>query len=383
MGNKMKKQITMISVVVLIASVSCSVKEDMPEYPAVTEVIEDVTVITNPDYPRDGILRDILEEELTIGLTEGPEEYMLNRPQDVKAADDGTIYVLDWGDVCIKVYDKDGMFIRTIGQKGQGPGDFGFLLYMDLSTDGRIFVMDPVNRRVSVFQDSGVYTGGFRFEGNYNEIRADDMNRVYYAKYTNKTAVEEMPVTEDLQEIETVVQIFRSEPDGEGQFLFRDFEGEKDRLRRTASGGVLTIGSEFNIVWDVNREGFLYQGLNNEYKINIYDPEGKQILTFGRVYEPVVQEFGSEENIRKRTMPAYDPRIGWVFDDEGNIWVSTYSQNEEEVLYDIFSSQGIYVKQVILSHRICDIKKGKIYSVVSTEEGFRAVKRYSIKWISD
>lgn len=379
MGHKMKKQITMISVIVLIASVSCSVKEDMPEYPAVTEVIEDVTVITNPDYPRDGILRDILEEELSIGLVEGPEEYMLNRPQDVKAGDDGTIYVLDWGDVCIKVYDKDGTFIRMIGQKGQGPGDFGFLLYMDLSTDGRIFVMDPVNRRVSVFQDSGVYTGGFRFEGNYNEIRADDMNQVYYAKYTNRTAVEEMPVTEDLQEIETVVQIFRSEPDGEGLFLFGDFEGEKDRLRRTATGGVLTIGSEFNIVWDVNREGFLYQGLNNEYKINIYDPEGKQILTFGRVYETVIQEFGSEENIRKRTMPAYDPRIGWVFDDEGNIWVSTYSQNEEEVIYDIFSPQGIYLKQIVLLNRICDIKKGKIYSIVSTEEGFRAVKRFRIK----
>ena len=367
----------------MIASVSCSIKEEEPEYPVVTEIIEDVTVITNLDYPRDGVMRDFLEEELSIGLAEGPEEYMLNRPQDVKAADDGTFYVLDWGDVCIKVYDKDGTFIRTIGQKGQGPGDFGFLLYMALSTDGRIFVMDPVNRRVSVFHVSGEYIGGFRFEGNYNEIKADDMNRVYYAKYTNKTAVEELPFTEDMQEIETVVQIFRSESNGENLFLFGDFEGEKDRLRRTGETGVITIGSEFNIVWDVNREGFLYEGLNNEYKINIYDPEGKKILTFGRPYEPVTLEFGSGENIRKRTMPAYDPRLGWVFDDEGNVWVSTYSKNEGEVIYDVFSPQGIYMKQVILPHRICDIKKGKIYSIVSTEEGFWVVKRFRIKWSAD
>jgi hypothetical protein len=254
---------------------------------------------------------------------------------------------------------------------------------MALSTDGRIFVMDPVNRRVSVFQVSGEYIGGFRFEGNYNEIKADDMNRVYYAKSTNKTAVEELPFTEDMQEIETVVQIFRSAPNGENLFLFGDFEGEKDRLRRTGETGVITIGSEFNIVWDVNREGFLYQGLNNEYKINVYDPEGKKILTFGRPYEPVTLEFGSGENIRKRTMPAYDPRLGWVFDDEGNVWISTYSKNEGEVIYDIFSPQGVYMKQVILSHRICDIKKGKIYSIVSTEEGFRAVKRFRIKWSAD
>jgi hypothetical protein len=379
----MKKQIFVICVIVLIAFVSCSVKEDKPEYPVQTEIIEDVTLITNPEYPREGVLRDILEEELSIGLAEGPEEYMLNRPQDVKAADDGTIYILDWGDICIKVYDKDGTFIRKIGQKGQGPGDFGFLLYMDLSTDGRIFVMDPVNRRVSVFQDSGEYMGGFRFEGSYNEMKADSNNRLYYAKSTQKTAVEELPVTEDMQEIETVVQIFRSEADGEDLFLFGGFEGEKDRMKRMPSGGVLTTGSEFNIVWNVNRNGFLYQGLNNEYKINVYDPEGKHILTFGRPFEPIVQEFGDDENIRKRTMPAYDSRIGWVFDDEGNIWVSTFSENEEEVIYDVFSPQGIYMRQVVLLQRICDINKGKIYSIVSTEEGFRAVKRYRIKWSTE
>jgi hypothetical protein len=40
---------------------------------------------------------------------------------------------------------------------------------------------------------------------------------------------------------------------------------------------------------------------------------------FGRDYEPVIQEFGREDNLRKRTMPAYDPRIGWVFDEKGNL----------------------------------------------------------------
>ncbi|MCJ7581450.1 MAG: hypothetical protein MUP98_13065, partial [Candidatus Aminicenantes bacterium] len=43
--------------------------------------IDDVQVVTNPNYPRDGIIRDILEEELSIGLIEGPDEYMLNRPK--------------------------------------------------------------------------------------------------------------------------------------------------------------------------------------------------------------------------------------------------------------------------------------------------------------
>ncbi|MCJ7583130.1 MAG: 6-bladed beta-propeller, partial [Candidatus Aminicenantes bacterium] len=138
----------------------CSKNTVQDEYPVVKEKIDDVQVVTNPNYPRDGIIRDILEEELSIGLIEGPDEYMLNRPFDVRAADDGTIFVLDWGDVNINAYDKEGTYLRTIGQKGQGPGDFGFLLYMALSSDGRIYIMNPVNRQVAIFSMSGEYLGG-------------------------------------------------------------------------------------------------------------------------------------------------------------------------------------------------------------------------------
>jgi len=356
----------------------CCKKSAEDAYPIITEIIDNVQVVQNPNYPRDGIIQDILEEELSIGLDEGPEEYMLNRPFDVDVDVDGAIYILDWGDVNIKVYDKEGIYLRTIGQKGQGPGDFGFLLYMALSSDGRIFVMNTVNRQVSVFSVSGEYQGGFSFEGSQNEMRTDGENRIYYSKHTQKTSEGELPITKDLIEIESIVQIFRNEADGEDLYLLGDFEGEIDRMRKTETG-VLTIGSEFNIVWNVSREGLLYEGLNQEYKINVFDQNGKKMLTFGREYESVIQEYGPEDNRRKRAMPAFDPRIGWRFDDEGNLWVSIYSQNEGEVIYDVFSPEGIYMKQVILPCRICEIKKGKIYSIVTSEEGYMTVKRFSLK----
>jgi len=368
---------------VIIVLFFCCKKVPEEIYPVVTEVLKGIKVVTNPNYPRDGETRDLLVEELSIGLAEGAEEYMLNRPRDVKTTDDGTICVLDMGDVCIKVYDKNGEYLRTIGQKGQGPGDFGSIFYMVLSSDGRIFVMDPMNRRISEFDIFGKYLGGFRFEGYYSELKIDDMNRIYYKGQTNKTAFDDLPVTEDLLEIETVVQIFRSKVDGEELFLMGDFEGEKNRMKRMATGGVLTTGSEFNIVWEVNKEALLYLGLNQEYKISVFDQDGKKILTFGRKYEPVTQEIGGGENVRKRIMPAYYPIIGWVFDDEGNLWVPIYSENEEEMIYDVFSPQGIYLKQVILPCRIYEIKKGKVYSIVTTEEGFRAVKRFSMKKLNN
>ena len=359
----------------------CCKKSPEAAYSVITEVINDIQVVINPNYPRDGIVQDIFEEELSIGLEEGPEEYMLNRPFDVKVADDGTICVLDWGDVNIKVYDKEGTYLRTIGQKGQGPGDFGFLLFFALSSDGRIFVMNPVNRRVTIYNVSGEYLGGFSFEGSYNYIKVDGQNRIYYSKHTRKTATEELPVTEDYIEIPSTVQIFRNEADGENQFLLGEFEGEIDRIKRMGAENVMSLSSEFSIVWEVNREGLLYEGFNQHYTINVFDQDGKKKLTFGRDYDPVTQVFGDEDNLRKRTMPAYDPRIGWRFDDEDNLWVSIYSENDGEVIYDVFSPEGIYLKQVILPCRICEIKKGKVYSIVTTEEGYMTVKRFSLKEI--
>ncbi len=375
----MKKQVIILCAIILIGFASCAKKVEEPAYPVVTEIIDDVTILTNPDYPRDGKVLDLLIEELSIGLAEGPEEYMLNRPFDVKVADDGTIFVFDWGDVCIKVYDKDGKYLRTVGQRGQGPGDFGSLIYMVLSSDGKIFVMDSRLRRISEFNMTGEYLRGFPFEGFHKEMKTDSMNRLYYEKRFNKTATTDLPISEDFQEIEAVVQIFRSDPSGENLFLFGDFEGEKVQIKRIGAESVMSLSSKYNIVWEINREGMLYEGFNQEYKIHVFDQHGKKILTFGREYEPVTKEFRMDELVRKNTMPAYDPRIGWVFDDEGNLWISIYSEKEGEVVYDVFSPEGLYIKQVVLPCRICEIKNGKVYSIVTTEEGFMAVKRYRMK----
>ena len=358
----------------------CCQKSPEASYPAIIEAIDGVQIVTNPNYPRDGIVQDILEEELSVGLEEGPEEYMFNRPFDVQAADDGTIFVLDWGDVCIKVYDKEGTYLRTIGQAGQGPGDFGFLLYFALSQDGRILVMNPVNRQVSVFNVSGQYLGGYAIEGVHNEMKIDGRDRIYYSRSKRKTD-EELPVTEDFLEIEKIVQIFRNETDGQDLFLIGEFEGEKDRIKITGSESSIGLSSEFSVVWDINREGLLYEGFNQDYIINVFDQEGKKTLSFGRDYQPVTKEFGPEDNLRKRTMPAFDPRVGWAFDGEGNLWVSIYSEKEGEVIYDVFSPEGIYIKQAILPCRICQIKGDKLYSIVTTEEGYMAVKRFSLKGI--
>lgn len=358
------------------------------EYPQQIEMIDGVKVITNPDYPRDGVFKLDLEEDLSIGVEEGDEKYMLNMPQDIQVTDDGTIYIMDWGDTCIKAYDSEGQYLRTVGREGVGPGEFSTPVYMDISADGKIFLMDGRNQRIVVFSTDGDYLGGFRVMGFHSKMRADERNRLYFQRQTRG---EEVKVLNSWQELDVDTFVKRTEENGEGLFSFGPFKGEKDRIMRTETG-TMSIGSIFGVTWDVDKAGYLYEGFNDEYVIHVFDPDGKEVLSFGRNYTPVKNPRAKGRAGAQRYMPPYVPR--WILDEEGNLWIEIYTEveerDEEEAsrdeqekpkpkTYDVFSSQGDYLKQVILPHRIYHFKNGKIYSITSTDEGFRVVKRFKIK----
>jgi len=91
-----------------------------PAYPFTIETVDGVKTVRNPEFPKEGVVRYALQEELTIGGESGGTESVLNRPLDLKLDSQGNIYVMDWGDVEIKVFGPDGQILRTIGKKGQG-----------------------------------------------------------------------------------------------------------------------------------------------------------------------------------------------------------------------------------------------------------------------
>jgi hypothetical protein len=100
-----------------------------------------------------------LIEEASIGVAVGPEEYMLVQVNALYATDD-EIYVLDNGASKVRVYDLAGNHLRSFGREGQGPGEFGtFLFDVAVGPDGRIFVGDLTNNRISIYSREGEVTG--------------------------------------------------------------------------------------------------------------------------------------------------------------------------------------------------------------------------------
>jgi hypothetical protein len=351
----------------IIALIFCKEKES--EYPVTIETSDGVKVVTNPDFPRDGTTTYEMEEELSIGGDVEDEDNVFHKPYDVKVAGDGKIFVLDWGDSTFKIYDNDGKFIRTIGGRGQGPGEFERLIYFSLGSDGNVYVMDSMNHRVAVLDQQGEYIAGFRIEdGLPGEIATDANNFIYSGIQFQDDEIRRL-------------RILRYDVTGEVIIDYGLFQLVQPVITRSDKNTVTSMMSRHaaTTVWTVDKEGKLYAGYGDKYQISVYDPEGNLHLKFGREYMPIVNKYADK--------PGQPDKVGifnvinkrWLFDESNNIWVEMFIEDDPgEIVYDVFSPEGIYLKQIKVKHRINQIFGGKAYCFVRDEVGFVSVKRFKL-----
>ena len=68
-------------------------------------------------------------------MSEGPDLFGAIYSFDVDAW--GRIFVLDDQAQEVRIFDPDGTFVRTVGKKGEGPGEFTSAVSVDLSPEWR------------------------------------------------------------------------------------------------------------------------------------------------------------------------------------------------------------------------------------------------------
>lgn len=120
-----------------------------------------VRLANAPMYPRGADVR----VELTIGQSAGRDEYMLGAISDLSIDGRGAMYVVDRSVPAIRMYDRSGRFVRNVGRRGQGPGEFLSPVAAELTKDGRLLVWDVGNSRVNVYGQDGSVLGHWRVPG--------------------------------------------------------------------------------------------------------------------------------------------------------------------------------------------------------------------------
>lgn len=112
-----------------------------------------------PEYQNDLILIFNLSGELlkTIGVSgKGPGEF--DAPAGVAVDSEGRIYVADFYNHRIQVFNKNGVFLKQIGKTGEKsflPGRFNYPTDVEISSDQKIIIADAYNDRIQVFSTDG------------------------------------------------------------------------------------------------------------------------------------------------------------------------------------------------------------------------------------
>jgi hypothetical protein len=371
----MKKYLIMI-IVVLVGFLSfCSKKAVEPEYPVVIETIEGVKSITNPEFPRDGRFDLLLTVDFTVGEGVGDEPGVLNQPRDLKVDQSGSLFVLDSGDTNIKVYDDEGRFSHAIGRAGQGPGEFGRFIYFDISPEGRVFVMDGMNRRINLFEKNGMFISDFSIEGFHDKIAVGSGEHIYLSKPV--TTPEEVIGKEQI--LEQKVTIFQYDLEGNIQKTFGEYRGQTTSYKlvskESSMGGSSPYG--YQTVWGICMGDRLFEGYSESYRLTVHSSDGPPEFKFGRQFTPIKYPYYGKGPVNPEFWPAFFWHV--ILDAQNNIWLmqTGYDVPEEVRVYDVFSSDGIYLKQVFLPTRIYAIQNGKIYSIVRTEDEYQVARRFS------
>ncbi len=358
---------------------------------AAVEVIDGIEYVHNTETPQYPGKTVFFEEELSISSEDGKGNILLYRPGWYLVDRNGFVYICDLQDLEIKVFDAEGGIVRSIGQKGDGPGEFQNIGEIALLPDDRLLVLDWEAHRVSLFDIEGKFIKSHKFlNWSYDVFLT-----------TNSFYVRDERIFGE----KTKLVVKACNFSGNEIFTFGEFEPYHSQEIREA-GQWFNVSRPFDvrsILAGDQKNARLYHCMNDTYLIEVYDQKGNLFRKIDRPYKPIPTKTEDKKKYLAGFADSSETHLAlidkyvqmppvktitdrMVVDELGNLWVETNEEKEEHgktyIAYDIFDENGIYMANVWLDISPEIFKNGKMYTRESDREtGYRKYKRYRIDWI--
>lgn len=414
--RKTPVHLTVIATATSLAGVACGT-DGVRTGPSVeVETIGDTTIVRTLSGSVWGA-EAMLVPEVSIGELEGPNEYLFGRIWSLAADDDRNVYVFDEQAQHVRVFDAAGTYVRTLGGRGEGPGEFNRAEAVAVFPDGRLAVRDPGNMRVQVFDPATGATDEWEYNSG-NHYRA---GAPLYTDVRGRTFL----VTTD-QSGEDIVIVLGS--DGthmdtlpEPSMDYEQFTVRAEHVTEESSSSVTAlVPFTHAFFWAVHPSGQFLTGLSSDYSIDLGREEG--VLRIERNYVPVPVSDGERDHERESLVRMIRFSVpGWTWDGsripdhkpvfqdlligrDGRIWVRLSTEgrrveNEDHdpenpfsypvtwrtpIRYDVFESDGTYLGMVAppdgFSASPEPVFDGDhVWAVTRDELGVERVVRYRIE----
>lgn len=308
------------------------------------------------------------EPAVEIGMLDGPPEYQLDRVGTARRLPDGRIAVANGG-AEIRFYNGEGVYLRTIGRHGDGPGEFQTLSQL-FATPDSIFAYDGRARRISVFDASGRFVRSTALEGaGFPRVVGRFGDGTYVATVSQaygpggvEDGVSRRPLA-----------VLRYDAGGAMLDTLAVIPGYESFVQTQDGGFTVTSLLFGRAPVMAAAEDAAVLGGNDAYHLEVYQPDGSLARLIRRRQEtlPVKDADwaalrderleGLEGEWRSRiesmigkmprpqTMPFYSSAL---LDEDGNVWVEDFrSPTDPEALWSIFDLEGRWLGRVAMPDR--------------------------------
>ena len=365
------------------------------DWTTATDTVGD-TVIVRTTGGSDAASAQALTPEITIGDTEGADEYTFGGITEVEVGETGTIYVFDRQVPALRMYDTAGKHIRLVGRKGGGPGEYEAANGLAVHRNGRITLWDAGKASINVYTPSGEPDTSWSVPGGggfytSNGLYVDTAGNTYI-----RTNIADPPKTANVPQGrvfgltglvkwnaagEVVDSLAPPENPVEPAYIIAQNKGSTSRSSVPFSTG---------FVWTFSPYGYFVSARTDRYAVTISHPTGR-ITRIERDIAAVAvndDERADAELIATAQMRGTDPAWRWsggsipstkpflrsiLAAEDGRIWVSVAQPGErvpeaertvpppaqtgqrpripdpkwrQPLVYDVFEPDGLYLGRI-------------------------------------
>lgn len=356
--------------------------------------LENLSVYPSDSEPEYDIY---LEREVTFGDT---EDVLLGSWLSAVVDNQDRVFIADYQQTVLHLYNPDGSYNRQIGQEGEGPGEYRNLSVIR-TDDQYLHLMDRNLNRITRYN-----LDTFEVEGNVaiSVDQPEDGPFMYpsmFFPYTDSTYLLQTGMSyspgQDDGEIERTID-GRIMNNGTGELLDSTVFSFPDSqmLVHRENGGLMVMGGVPHLRSSILRvrNGQMIHGWGEDFLFKIYDKDGEYERAIYYPYpnpplvrDDILAQYSDREEqwqnvVRNADMPETLPVFGTFYvDDEGRIWVKKMTENLDEAEYAVLANSGELLAVFTWpgNRDIQEIKNGYLYALETDEEtGLREIVKYGI-----